>query len=340
MCCLTWQFYCCTQMKGEKNRLCRPHRFEFSTLDRRRLLHLPLGVGWLCKGKIFKKKHLWASKACIPNSVQEIWHANHSLHRDLLKLVLMVFQICGPFLYLLVIHFILGVFWFLKLWHFLSAGTLWMLSPLSPIGWGKSTRVNLQRSMGSQNMTTFKRETPTIQGDLHKLQKPAKKLSEKLETLNISCEFSIFLEIFFWWMFDHVKYPLSSWPHHTLRKDSHLQSLHISWSYGLRFKGKPSDTNVTGCDDGPKPFITPLDIRIHSDRAENSRCSKSLVHGIKVEMPHQTACHRTQTNLLAATSMRYISLPLIEFLRRIIADHFQFHFLTVSLTGFGIYPVK
>jgi len=47
-------------------------------------------------------------------------------------------------------------------------------------------------------MTTFKRETPTIQGDLHKLEKPAKKLSEKLETLNICCEISIFLEISFW----------------------------------------------------------------------------------------------------------------------------------------------
>lgn len=193
--------------------------------------------------------------------------------------------------------------------------------------------------MGSQNITTFKRKRQRSL-DLHKLEKPAAYSLKNLETLNISCEISIFLEIFFWWMFDHVKYHVSSWPHHTLRKDSHLQSLHISSSHGWRFEGKPSDTNVTGCDDGPKPFITSLDIRIHSDRAENSRCSKSLVHGIKVEMPHQTACHRTQTNLLAATSMRYISLPLIEFLGRIIADHFQFHFLTVFLTGFGIHPVK
>lgn len=55
-----------SEVRAKKNRLCRPHRFEFSTLDRRRLLHLPLRVGWLCKGKIFKKNICGPQRLAYP----------------------------------------------------------------------------------------------------------------------------------------------------------------------------------------------------------------------------------------------------------------------------------
>lgn len=68
--------------------------------------------------------------------------------------------------------------------------------------------------------------------------------------------------------------------------------------------------------------------------------SQRLVHGIKVEMPHEAKRHRANATFEALARVRDVSVLLIEPFGRVVADDLELHSLASSLSCLVIHPLQ